>query len=268
MTTNGRPDGPSYLDGLFGLDGRVALVTGATGGIGRGLSTALSSAGATIALSGRDTIKLDGLVADIQTGGGIAAAFPADIENLDSVRALVDATMSAFGRIDILVNCAGMNRRQPIVDVTSETYDQIMNVNLKSAYFLSQAVAPIMARQGGGKIIHIGSINAAIGLAGVSVYGLSKSALVQTTKVMAIEWAKDNIQVNTLCPGFIKTELTEPLWQDPKRSGWIMDRLSIKRPGKPDDLIGMAIYLASQASNYTTGQAMYVDGGMLAGSPW
>ena len=268
MTTDGEPAAPSFLDRLFGLDGRVALVTGASGGIGRGLAAGLSSAGATIALSGRDTTKLDVEVKAVQASGGSAAAFPADIEKLDSVRALVDATMREFGRIDILVNCAGMNRRQPIVDVTSETYDEIMNVNLKSAYFLSQAVAPIMARQGGGKIIHIGSINAAIGLSGVSVYGLSKSALVQTTKVMAIEWAEDNIQVNALCPGFIKTELTEPLWNDPGRSGWIMDRLSIKRPGTPEDLIGMAIYLASQASNYTTGQAFYVDGGMLAGSPW
>ena len=246
----------------------MALITGASGGIGRALADGLSAAGATVAFSGRNATRLDEAVTAILANGGAAAAFPVDIENVDSVRGLVDATMGAFGRIDILVNCAGMNRRQPIVDVTSETYDQIMNVNLKSAYFLSQAVAPIMARQGGGKIIHIGSINAAIGLSGVSVYGLSKSALVQTTKVMAIEWAKDNIQVNTLCPGFIKTELTEPLWQDPNRSGWIMDRLSIKRPGKPEDLIGMAIYLASQASNYTTGQAMYVDGGMLAGSPW
>jgi NAD(P)-dependent dehydrogenase (short-subunit alcohol dehydrogenase family) len=204
----------------------------------------------------------------IVAAGGSAIIAPADLRTVTGVDRLVETATEAMGGIDILVNCAGMNRRQSIAEVTPETFDEIMNVNLRSAYFLSRAVAPGMGARGGGKIVHIGSINAAVGLQHVSVYGLSKSALVQTTKVMAIEWAELNIQVNCLCPGFIRTELTEPLWRDERRSRWILDRLPTRRPGLPEDLVGMAIYLAGPASAYTTGQAFYVDGGFLAGSPW
>lgn len=256
-----------FLGSLFGLDGRVALVTGASGGIGQALAHGLAMAGATLALHGRRRARLEGALADVRAGGGVADVFEAELGDLAGVRGLADAVHERFGRIDVLVNCAGMNRREPIAEVRPETYDEIMHANLRSAYFLSQAVAPRMAAQGGGKIVHVGSINAAIGLAGVSVYGLSKSALVQTAKVMAIEWADDNIQVNCLCPGFIETELTAPLWRSERRE-WILARQPIKRPGQPADLVGMCLYLASPASAFTTGQAFYVDGGILAGSQW
>jgi NAD(P)-dependent dehydrogenase (short-subunit alcohol dehydrogenase family) len=143
-----------------------------------------------------------------------------------------------------------------------------MDTNLRSVFFLTQAVAPVMARAGGGKVIHIGSLTSSVGLADVSVYGMSKSALAQLTKTMAVEWAAQNIQVNCLCPGFIATELTEPLWSDPARRRWMLDRIPARRPGQPGDLVGLAILLASAASDYLTGQAIYVDGGFLAGSQW
>lgn len=258
-----------YLRSLFGLDGKVALVTGASGGIGRELARGLALAGARVALNGRDRGKLCETGRTIIEEGGAAEPFPADVADLAQIDRLVEAVRARYGGIDILVNCVGTNKREPIVDVEPETYDRIMDTNLKGVFFLSKAVAPSMRDRGGGKVIHIGSVNAAIGLHSVGVYGLSKGALVQTTKVMAVEWAEWNIQVNCLCPGFIETELTRVgLWANERRRQWILDRLCIKRPGQPSDLIGLCLYLAAPASDFTTGQAFYVDGGFLAGSPW
>jgi NAD(P)-dependent dehydrogenase (short-subunit alcohol dehydrogenase family) len=258
-----------FLRSLFGLDGRVALVTGASGGIGRELARGLALAGAHVALSGRDEARLAALAERIGADGGRAEPFPADLGDGSGAEPLVAAVRARLGRLDVLVNCLGINQRQPIVEVEPETYDRIMDTNLKGVYFLSRAVAPLMREQGGGKIVHIGSVNAAVGLQDISVYGLSKAALVQTTKVMAVEWASWGIQVNCLCPGFIETELTrEGLWRHERRRDWIMARLCIKRPGRPEDLVGLCLYLASSASDFTTGQTFYVDGGFLAGSPW
>jgi gluconate 5-dehydrogenase len=254
---------------LFGLEGKVALVTGSSRGIGRALAHGLAMAGAHVALHGRDVTALADSKASIEGDGGTADTFTAELGQLPEIDRLVADVVERLGRVDVLVNCAGMNRREPIAEVKPETYDEIMNANLRAAYFLSRAVQPHMARQGGGRIIHVGSVNAAIGLQDVSVYGLSKAALVQTTKVMAIEWAEQGIRVNCLCPGFIETELTRiGLWGNEKRRDWIMRRLCIKRPGQPGDLVGLCVYLASPAAEYTTGQAFYVDGGLLAGSPW
>ena len=253
------------LRALFGLDDKVALVTGASGGIGRELAKGLAGAGARVALSGRDGAKLEALAGEI----GEAVAFPGDLARMEEIPRLVGAVRERFGRIDILVNCLGINQRDPVVDVAEETYDRIMDTNLKSVFFLSQAVAPVMREHGWGRVVHIGSVNAAIGLHSIGVYGLTKAALVQTTKVMAVEWAEWGIRVNCLCPGFIETELTRKgLWGLPERRDWIMRRLCVKRPGQPGDLVGLCLYLASPAAEYTTGQAFSVDGGLLAGSPW
>jgi gluconate 5-dehydrogenase len=259
-----------YMRQLFGLDGKVALITGASGGIGKQLAHGLAMAGATVALNGRDRDKLGSLAAEIRDRGGAAEPFSADLTAVETIQPLVDDVLARLGRIDVLINCLGVNKREPVLEVTAETYDWIMNVNLKSVFFLSQAVAAAMAEAGvGGRIVHVGSVNAAIGLQDVSVYGLTKAALVQTTKVMAIEWAERGIRVNCLCPGFIETELTRVgLWGNEKRRDWIMRRLCVKRPGQPEDLVGLCVYLSSPAAEYTTGQAFYVDGGLLAGSPW
>jgi 2-deoxy-D-gluconate 3-dehydrogenase len=256
------------LNNLFSLDGRIALVTGASGGIGAAIAEGLAGAGATVALNGRSEERLDEVSERIVTAGGSCASFAADLAELEAVHGLYNAVIAHYGRIDILVNCAGMNRRQPILEVTPENYDLIMATNLRSIYFLSQRVAAGMREQGGGKIIHVGSLTTTIGLASVSVYGMTKSALGELTKTQAIEWAADNIQVNCLCPGFIATELTVPIWNDPLRSKWILDRLPNKRAGKPADMVGLAVYLAAPASDYTTGQSIYIDGGFTAGSPW
>ena len=256
------------LQELFSLEGRVALVTGASGGIGRAIATGLASAGAMLAVNGRAVSRLEAVCEEIRAAHSTAAAFPADLSDRRAIPALVDAVLAEFGQIDILVNCAGGNRRMPIKDVTAEVYDAIMASNLDSIFFLSQAVLPHLVARGGGKIVNIGSLTSSIGLMNVSVYGITKSAVAQLTKTMAIEWAEHNIQVNCLCPGFIATELTAPLWADSQRSQWMLDRIPSKRAGRPEDLVGMAIYMASAASNYTTGQSIYVDGGFTVGSQW
>jgi len=258
----------SHYAELFSLRGSVALVTGASGAIGGELARVLASAGAELALSGRSAARLERLRCEIVAAGGTAQAFPADLAELESIEPLVQSVRDRFAHIDILINCAGTNQRMPIGDVSPEVYDQLMAVNLRSPYFLTQQIARGMAEAGRGKIVHIGSLTTQIGLGGVSVYGMSKSALAQLTKTMAVEWAAHNIQINCLCPGFIATELTEPLWSHPRRREWILDRLPIKRPGRPDDLAGMALLLSSRASDYITGQTIFVDGGFTAGSPW
>lgn len=160
-----------------------------------------------------------------------------------------------------------MNRRKPIVEVTEEDFDAVMAVNLKSIYFLTQAAYPHL-RANGGKVIHVGSINVFYGLDGVSIYGASKGGLHQLTKVMAVEWAPDNIQVNCVVPGFIYTPLTKPLWDDAQKAHWFRSRLPMRRPGQPEELVGMTLFLAFPASDYLTGQSFIVDGGFTACGSW
>jgi 2-deoxy-D-gluconate 3-dehydrogenase len=259
---------------LFSLDGRVALVTGAGGGIGRVLSWALADAGAKLAAHERTSADLaplrellaaDGLAAD----GLAATEFTADLSNVEECRALVAAVHAAHGRIDVLVNCAGIVARTPIAETDPETFDRVVAVDVRAPYFLSQAVHPIMRDGGGGSIVNIGSLNSFYGLDTVSVYGLAKGALTQFTRTAAVEWAPDGVRVNTLTPGFIRTPINaESLWGMDHRRAWLLDRVPMGRPGYPEDLVGALLFLASEASAFVTGQALVVDGGFLAGGSW
>jgi len=256
----------AYLEKLFSLEGKVALVTGAAGGIGRAIAEALYYAGAHVALS---DINLDALAKIKEELGERVTAFKLDMSDAGSFEDVVADVAKISGRIDILVNCAGINKREGIVDVEEATYDKIMDVNLKGAFFLSRAVAPYMKAQGGGAIVNIGSHNTGAVLGGVSVYGASKSGLMSLTRSMAVEWAKYNVRANCLSPGHFKTELTTPTWEHPERSKYLLDRIALNRPGFPEDLVGVALLLASDASAYITGQEFRVDGGFLAGGqPW
>ena len=258
----------AYLDELFSLDGRIALVTGASSGIGRELATGLALAGATVALSGRSTERLEEARQQIISAGGVAEVFPAEAGDFDAIKPLVAAVVERFGRLDIILPAAGMNQRQPVQEVERATYDRLMDVNLRAPYFLVQAALPHLIAAGGGKVIHIGSLTTSWGIGNLSVYGMTKSAIGQLTRASAVEWAAHNIQVNAICPGWIETPLTKPLWANPQRRAWILDRVPAGRPGKPGDLVGMAVYLASRASDFTTGQTFYVDGGFTAGGQW
>ena len=259
----------AILEQLFSLTGKSALVTGATGGIGEALAIGFAQAGATVGINGRSIEKVNATCQTIATAGGAAVALVADLTTVDACRQLVSDAHAALGRIDILVNCAGMNRRKPSVEVTEEDWETILNINLRSAYFLSQAAHPIIAAQGGGKIINIGSVTNTYALDGVTVYGATKAGLAQVTRTMAIEWAPDNIQVNMIAPGFIQTPLTEVgLFQNERRRRWLEARTPLRRPGKPQDLLGAALLLASPASDYMTGTTITVDGGFLIGGSW
>lgn len=255
-------------EGLFGLDGRVAVVTGAGGGLGTWLAAGLAAAGAHVVLSDHPRASLEEPIGAIVEGGGSADAFACDLLEDDAPQRLIDGVLERHGRVDVLVNNAGMNRREPIFDVSRESWDLIAALNLRVPFELSRAAAASMARTGGGSIVHIGSLNNAIGLEGVSVYGAHKAGLCQLAKSMAIEWVQHSVRVNALCPGFMLTPLSKPLWDDPARGGWILERSLLRRPGYPEELIGACLLLASGAGSFITGQTLYVDGGWLAGTPW
>jgi NAD(P)-dependent dehydrogenase (short-subunit alcohol dehydrogenase family) len=259
----------SIFQRLFSLHGKTALITGASGGIGSALALAFAEAGATVALNGMTTEKLEAAKDRIDSSGRRALILRQDLRSVEGCRELIQSAQASFGRLDILVNCAGVNRRKPAEQITEDDYDTITQVNLKSVFFLCQAAHSVMRAQGGGKIINVGSVTSTDGLGGVSIYGITKSGVAQLTKTLALEWARDNIQVNCLAPGFILTQLTEAgLWGDAHRKQWLTERIPAARPGQPEELVGAALLLASNASSYITGHILNVDGGYLAGGSW
>lgn len=258
----------SVLERLFSLEGKVALITGASGGIGSALAVGFAEAGAAVAVHGRDPARVEHTCAEVERAGGRALPLIADLQDVPACRDLITRAYQGLGRLDILVNNAATNRRKPIDDVTEDDYEFITAVNTRAIYFLSQAAHPIMRAQGGGKIIHITSINVFFALDTVSVYGLSKGAVAQLTKVMAVEWARDNVQVNAITPGFIYTPLAKPVWDDTRKAAWMTNRIPMRRPAQPEELVGLALLLASRASDYITGQNITIDGGFTAGGSW
>lgn len=257
------------LQRLFSLSGKTALITGASGGIGRALSIAFAEAGAAVGLHGTNTANLTETLRLVEEAGGQGIVLTADLQSVDACRQLIDDANEKLGRIDVLINNAGMNRRMPLEEFSQDDFDTIVSVNLRSPFFLANFVHPIMKAQGGGKIVNIGSLTTLTAVGNVGVYGMTKSALGQLTKTQAVEWAKHNIQVNCIAPGFIRTPLTATAqWADPVRRKWILERVPARRPGLPEDLIGAALLLATSAGDFITGQTLAVDGGYLAGGSW
>ena len=257
------------LERTFSLDGKCALITGSSSGIGRALAVGFAEAGARVAVHGTREEKINETLRLIGEKGCSADGFLANLSAKGAPKDLVSRVCDEIGWIDILVNNAGMNRRNAISDVTEEDYDTITTVNLRSVFFLCQAVYPIMCSRGGGKIINTGSLTTVRGLAGIPVYGITKSALGQFTKTASVEWAKDNIQVNCIAPGLIQTPLTEGgLLNTPYTKKWLLDRIPCHRVGQPEDLVGLGLLLASEGSSYITGQTILIDGGFTAGGDW
>lgn len=257
----------STLEDLFSLNGKVVLLTGACGGIGAELAKALAGAGADMALTDIVEDTLITLIEEMPDGNHSAVKM--DVSSIESIHTVVDTVLKTYGKVDILINCAGINKREGFLDVEEETFDKIMDVNLKGAFFLTQEVVKRSMMKTGGKIINIGSINCTSMLGGVSVYGASKSALYALTRSMAIEWAKFDIQANCLAPGHVLTPLTTVTWDNPSRADYLRERIAMERPAAPEELVGITILLASKASSYITGQLFDVDGGALAGGkPW
>jgi NAD(P)-dependent dehydrogenase (short-subunit alcohol dehydrogenase family) len=257
------------LTELFSLENKVALITGGGGAIGGEMAKALSQVGAAVALADRDLSGMQAVAEAIMTDGGDALVIETDLLQLSSIHNCVEKAVERFGKIDILINCAGINKRMGCLNADEETFDRIIGVNLKGMYFMSQEVAKHMIRQKNGSIINICSYNAVMMLGGNGIYGASKSGVAAITRAQAIEWAKYGIRSNAISPGHISTPLTAPLWTDPVRSKYMLDRIAMARPGTPQDLIGMTILLASDASSYMSGMLYHVDGGCLAGGqPW
>ena len=247
---------------LFDLTGRVAIVTGGNGGIGKGMALGLAGAGTSIVVAARNPQKNAHAVKEIEALGVKVRAIPVDVTSEEEVGSLIVESIETFGRIDILINNAGTNVRKRPEEYSVEQWDFILNTNLRSAFLCSRAGYPHMKKAGGGKIINIGSMFSIFGGNLVSVYSASKGGIVQFTRSLAVAWAPDNIQVNAILPGWIKTDLTAPMPQlFPEWYRTASDRIPAGRWGEPIDLAGTAMFLASRASDYVTGVALPVDGG-------
>lgn len=258
----------NIINQLFSLEGKRALVTGGGGAIGRVLARGLASAGARVAIHDIDPERLDEAKTLIESEGAKAETLKADIRDPAAAKALVDEAAARLGGLDILVNSIGTNRRKRIEAVTPEDFDAILSINLRAVYFLGQAALPHFRKGGGGKILNISSLSAKHAFNTISVYAASKAAVSQLTKAQAREWVGDNIQVNALEPGFVKTEFTRPLWDDDYRAEWFRRFIPVGRLATPEDLVGPALLLVSPASSYLTGQTLTVDGGVLSGATW
>lgn len=247
----------------FRLDGKVALVTGSASGLGASIAIALAQAGATVACHGNRRAAHD-TAASIQDFGAIAHAFSADLSSVDGAPMLMQQVLEKFQQIDILINNAGMIARHAAEDFPLDEWQRVLQVNLTSAFQLSQLAAKDMiARKHGGKIVNIASLLSFQGGIRVPAYAASKGGIAQLTKALANEWAPQNIQVNAIAPGYMRTENTAALQQDEVRNRQILERIPAQRWGEPEDLAGAAIFLASNASNYITGAVLNVDGGWL-----
>lgn len=253
------------MKNLFDVSGKNVLITGAGRGLGLGYAQTFAAAGSRVFLAGRHPPQLEKIAGALRAAGGAAEAVPLDVTSPDSIEAAVSSVMERGGSIDVLVNNAGYEQVADFTEVTRDTYDKIMAVNLKGTFFMSQAVAKCMKQTGGGKIINIGSLGSFLGLRQSSVYCATKGGVVQLTKTMALELGAYGIQVNCLAPGYFITPMTQAFYDDPQHRAWIESRIPLARWGTNEDLAGAVLFLASAASDYITGETIRVDGGWLAG---
>lgn len=256
------------IDPLFALDGRAVLITGAGGAIGSTLAQALAARGAHVMVQDISADKVVPLQEAIAATGGHAEALVADLSDADVAGAVVRDAHSALGGLDVLINSAGINRRKPIDDVTPDDFDAIVAVNLRALYFASQAAHPLMKAAGGGSIVNLSSLSARFSFTTISVYAATKAGVTSLTRSCAREWAHDGVRVNCLEPFVIKTEFTKPLWGEDHRQRWFDHVTPMGRLGRPDELVGAVVFLASDASSWMTGQSLVIDGGLTTGADW
>ncbi len=255
---------PSILDRLFGLDGRIALITGSSGGIGEALAKGMAQAGAVVVVNGRTAEKVEAVVAAISAAGGVAHGALFDVADSAAVRDGVARIEAEIGPIDILVNNAGIQRRAPLEDFPDETWRELMTINLDSVFYVGKAVARAMIARRRGRIINVCSVQSELGRPSIAPYTASKGAVKMLTKGMAIDWGKHGVRVNGLGPGYFRTPLNKALVEDEKFSAWLTGRTPLGRWGEVEELVGGAIFLASDASSFVNGHILYVDGGITA----
>jgi gluconate 5-dehydrogenase len=248
--------------------GRVILVSGASRGIGRGLAEGFARRGASVIITGREKETLEKTAREICPQGGTVRAMVCDVSDAKAIDALVMGAVKEFGRIDTLLNVAGVNRRMKAEKLTEADYDFIVDINLKGPFLLSLAVGKQQLERKKGNQINVVSLNNDRPLRGVMPYAVSKAGLGQMTRALAAEWGPGGIRVNAIAPGFILTDLTNKLWSQPVMKDWAMTNTPLRRLGVSDDLVGAAIFLASEASAFMTGQTVYVDGGVSCGNAW
>lgn len=260
-----RPSDDEFVMPSLSVEGRVALVTGAGRGLGLGIARALAHGGADLALAARTGEELERAADLIRATGRRAIALPTDVGRVEEVRTMVDRCVENFGRLDILVNCAGVNYRQPFDSFTEADWDRLMAINLKGAFFAAQAAAQVMRKSGWGRIINIGSIAFEIVVPNIALYSISKSGMRGLTRSLAVDLAKDGITVNAIGPGRFWTQMTDSVFSKPELYDSAVSVIPMGRPGIPSDLAGATLLLASDAGAYITGQTIFVDGGWLVG---
>jgi len=250
---------------LFQLDNKVAIVTGASKGIGEAMARGLAEFGAKVVISSRKRESVDAVAESFQNDGLEAIAIAANMGNVEEAQTLIDQTVDAYGGIDIIINNAAANPVfGPIQNTEERAFDKILDVNLKGPFELCKKAYPILKQRGGGSIINISSIGGLTPERGIGIYSVSKAGLINLTKVMAQDWGADNIRVNAICPGLIKTKFSEALWGNEPILDRFLQQIPLNRVGTSDDVAGLAVYLASDAAAYCTGGVYLVDGGYTA----
>lgn len=251
---------------LFDLTGKVAIVTGTSRGLGQYFGRALAKAGADLIITSRDIGRLKDFQAEIETLGRKAVPLELDVRNYDSIQQMIEGAHGAYGKIDILVNNAGCNIRKPAVEISWDEWNTVLETNLRGSFFVAQAVAKKMIPHRYGKIINIGSVTCVFGYAGLTPYCASRGGVKQMTMSLADDWGPYGITVNCLAPGWFETEQTKALYENQAWVNYLIDRIPLKRPGQPHDLDGAIVFLASDASEYMTGQTLLIDGGISTGA--
>jgi NAD(P)-dependent dehydrogenase (short-subunit alcohol dehydrogenase family) len=255
-------------DSLFSVSSQVVLVTGGSRGIGRAIAEGFCSRGADVVICSQSAQSVETAVQELQGAGFQVSGLVCDVSREEQIVQTVEAVLQRKSRIDTLVNVAGVNRRKRAETVTVEDYDFILDTNLRGAFLMAQAVGRSMIERRSGVVINVESLNTWMPLRGVLPYAMSKFGMQGMTRGLALEWGRHGVRVNSLAPGFILTDLTRKLWSDPDMQAWNEANAPLGRLGQPEDMVGTAIFLASRASAFMTGQTLYVDGGFSSGWSW